>query len=111
MTRPCLRCHCPLFVDPGVIEDARRTGKALSAIPLRCIHGHTERLPLAPERRTHLVPTCGYCEQPVLERKRDGKTGVLNHPACVTGLGGSKPHRFVEVEVEQPSRVAPGRHA
>lgn len=100
MIRPCLRCHLPLAPDRGVLADARRAEITLDFVPLRCPNAHTERLPLAPQPRGRLVPTCGYCGEAVTERKKNGKLGVLNHRACVEAHRGpaTKEHRYVEVE-------------
>lgn len=99
MTRPCLRCHEPLVPDLGVLDDARRREITLDFLPLRCRHGHTERLML--ERpRLRLVPTCGVCEAPVAERRPNGKLR-LNHAACADLLKRKpqpvKTHRYVEI--------------
>lgn len=99
--RPCLRCHEPLLPDLDVLEDARRWEITLDFLPLRCRHAHTERLLFAPQPRTRYVPACGYCGQAVMERKRNGKTGVLHHPACAKAARGkraTREHGLVEVE-------------
>lgn len=68
----------------------------------RCIGGgHTFLDPVPPERHVRYVPTCGYCGAPVLERKKDGKRGMLHHPACREAAHGARPtrlHGLVEVE-------------
>jgi len=102
MIRPCLRCHLPLVPDQAVLDDARRAEITLGFLPLRCRHGHTERLPLTPPRSVRFLPTCGYCGEVVTERKAKGRGSRLNHPACreaARGRGATLEHNYVEVEV------------
>ena len=102
MIRPCLRCHTPLYPDQDILADARRREIPLDFLPLRCVHGHTERLPLErPASRVRYLPTCGYCGAPVVERKRRGWGGRLNHAACTVAGGrkANRPREYVAVEV------------
>ena len=96
----CSRCHTALAPDGVILHDAERRGITLDFIPLRCRYGHSARLE-RPRPPMRLVPTCGFCEQVVLDRSLSGKQ-LLNHPACAQTLlkrpeVAIRPHRYVEV--------------
>jgi len=104
MIRPCRRCHAPLTPDLAILADARRAAITLDFLPLRCAHGHTERLAIEPPLsmpRMRYRPTCGYCGAIVTEYGPKGKQ-LVNHSACTRREAKTRKlpllaHRYVEV--------------
>ena len=97
----CARCFSRLYADQAILDDASRRGISLDFFPLRCRYGHTARRSLPEPPRMRLVPTCGYCLQPVVEVNRRGAFCV-NHAACFKAAIRDRPiapHRYVEIEV------------
>ena len=104
MIRPCLRCHAPLTPDLAILDDARRAQMVLDFLPLRCAHGHTERVPLEPRSRApgRYLPTCGYCGEIVTEHGPKGRQ-LVNHAACTRRESKTRTvpllaHRYVAVD-------------